>query len=343
MSLCSLRPARGPGIRCELEHTAIDGVSARIGRGRPVVVRARTHDARPPAPHTPKRTPVRIVRTVADLRTAVAAERTAGRPIAVVPTMGAFHDGHLDLMDRAGQDGHAVVVTLFVNPTQFAPTEDLSRYPRDEERDAAQAARHGAVILFAPGVEEIYPPGFATTVAVGGPSEGFEGATRPGHFAGVATVVAKLLIAVRPDRAVFGQKDAQQVAVIRRLMRDLHLDDIELVVAPTTREADGLAMSSRNAYLGPEDRAAAVALSRGLGVAYEAALAGERDGARLEALVADTIASDPRCALDYAALVDPDSFARRPHRDGQTLLAVAATVGPARLIDNILLPPPPTE
>lgn len=286
---------------------------------------------------------MKIVRTVADLRAAVAAERTAGRPIAVVPTMGAFHDGHLALMDRAGNDEHAVVVTLFVNPAQFAPTEDLSRYPRDEARDAALAAEHGAAILFAPGPEEIYPPGFATTVSVAGPAEGYEGATRPGHFAGVATVVAKLLLAVRPDRAVFGQKDAQQVAVVRRLMRDLHLDDIELVVAPTTREADGLAMSSRNAYLGPEDRAAAVALSRGLGVAYQAALDGEREGPRLEAMVADAVSSDPRCALDYAAMVDPDTFARLPRRDGPALLAVAAGVGPARLIDNILLPPPPTE
>ncbi|MEQ8833314.1 MAG: pantoate--beta-alanine ligase [Miltoncostaeaceae bacterium] len=286
---------------------------------------------------------MKIVRTVADLRTAVAAERAAGRRIAVVPTMGAFHDGHLALMDRAGADEHAVVVTLFVNPAQFAPTDDLSRYPRDEARDGALAAEHGAAILFAPGVDEVYPPGFATTIEVGGPAEGLEGATRPGHFAGVATVVAKLLLAVRPHRAVFGQKDAQQVAVIRRLMRDLHLDDIELVVAPTTREPDGLAMSSRNAYLGPDDRSAAVALSRGLGAAYDAARAGELAGPRLEAMVADAVSSDPRCALDYAAMVDPETFARLSHRDGPALLAVAARVGPARLIDNILLPPPPTE
>lgn len=284
-----------------------------------------------------------VVRTVAELREAIGAERAAGRRIAVVPTMGAFHQGHLDLMRRAGEDGCAVVVTLFVNPTQFAAGEDLSAYPRDETRDAVLAQEQGTRILFAPAAEEIYPEGFGTTITVAGPSEGFEGGTRPTHFAGVATVVAKLLIAVRPDRAVFGQKDAQQVAVVRRLMRDLHLDDIELVVAPITREPDGLAMSSRNAYLGPEDRTAAVALSRGLAAAAERVALGERDGAAIEAVAADLIAREPRCDLDYAALVDPDTFRRMARLDGPAVLAVAARVGPARLIDSILLPHPPTE
>ena len=286
---------------------------------------------------------MRTVRTVAELRDAVADERTAGRRIAVVPTMGAFHDGHLDLMRRAGADGHSVVVTLFVNPTQFAPTEDLSAYPRDEQRDAALARDHGVRLLFAPHLDEIYPEGFGTTITVDGPGDGFEGASRPTHFSGVATVVTKLLLAVRPHRAVFGQKDAQQVAVVRRLMRDLHLDDIELVVAPTTREADGLAMSSRNAYLDPDDRAAATALYRGLVAAQTLAEAGERGGAALEAEAATTISAEPGCALDYAALVDPDTFHRLPRHDRAAILAVAARVGPARLIDNILLPPPPTE
>lgn len=284
-------------------------------------------------------------RTVAELRRIVADERAAGRPIAVVPTMGAFHRGHLDLMDRAGADGHAVVVTLFVNPRQFAPTEDLSAYPRDEARDRDLARHHGVRILFAPPVEEVYPPDFGTTVTVDGPSIGLEGGARPTHFSGVATVVTKLLLAVRPDRAVFGQKDAQQVAVIRRLMRDLHLDDIELLVCPTTREADGLAMSSRNAYLDAADRAAAPALHRGLRAAADLAAAGERDAAAIEAAAASVIRAEPRCALEYAAVVDPDTFLpipRLPLR-GDALLAVAARVGPARLIDNILLPPPPTE
>ncbi len=285
------------------------------------------------------------VRTVAALRDAVAAERAAGRQIAVVPTMGAFHRGHLDLMTEAGADGFAVVVTLFVNPRQFAPTEDLSAYPRDEARDAALAAERGARVLFAPPVEEMYPAGDGTTVTVEGPSTGLEGGSRPTHFAGVATVVTKLLIAVRPDRAVFGQKDAQQVAVIRRLMRDLHLDDIELRVVPTTRESDGLAMSSRNAYLGPEDRAAAPALHRALLAARALSDAGERDAGVLEAAAAAVISAEPRCALEYAAVVHPDTFrplARLTPPDG-ALLAVAARVGPARLIDNILLPLPPTE
>lgn len=286
---------------------------------------------------------MRIVRTVAELRRAVADERSAGRRIAVVPTMGAFHAGHLDLVDRAGADGHAVVVTLFVNPAQFAAGEDLSAYPRDEGADAAMASEHGARILFAPAVEEIYPPGFSTTITVDGPSEGLEGAARPTHFAGVATVVAKLLIAVRPDRAVFGQKDAQQVAVIRRLVRDLHLDDIELVIAPTVREQDGLAMSSRNAYLGPDDRRAATALSRALRAAAASAESGVRDAAALEAEAAATITAEPGCALDYAAVVDADDFSRMARLDRPAILAVAARVGPARLIDNILLPPPPTE
>jgi pantoate--beta-alanine ligase len=286
---------------------------------------------------------VRIVRTVTGLREAVAECRAEGRRIAVVPTMGAFHAGHLGLMDRAGHDDHAVVVTLFVNPIQFGPRDDLAAYPRDEARDAALAEEHGAAIFFAPPPEEIYPEGFGTTVSVAGPSQGLEGASRPEHFDGVATVVTKLLIAVRPDRAVFGQKDAQQVAVVRRLMRDLHLDDIELVVVQTAREPDGLAMSSRNAYLDSDDRRAAAALYRGLSAAAASSEAGERDGTALEAEAAATITAEPRCALDYAALVDADTFRRLPRHDRPAVLAVAARVGPARLIDNILLPPPPTE
>jgi pantoate--beta-alanine ligase len=198
-----------------------------------------------------------VVRTVAELRVALAKARAEGRLIALVPTMGALHEGHRSLIARAGDGGHLVVVSIFVNPTQFGAGEDLQAYPRDEPRDLDLAEDAGAELVFAPGVGEIYPDGFATIVHVGGPSAGLEGAARPTHFDGVATVVTKLLLAARPDRAVFGQKDAQQVAVIARLVRDLHLDDIELVVAPTVREPDGLALSSRNAYLGPGDRGAA--------------------------------------------------------------------------------------
>ncbi len=286
--------------------------------------------SRPPLP----RTAPAVVRAVDELRRAVAALRADGRRIAVVPTMGAFHQGHLDLMRRAGEDGYAVVVTLFVNPAQFAPTEDLSRYPRDEDRDLALAADSGVDLVFAPGTEEVYPPGFGTAIAVSGPSDGFEGASRPHHFGGVATVVAKLLLAVRPDRAVFGRKDAQQVAVVRRLMADLHLDDIELVVAPITREPDGLAMSSRNAYLDAADRAAAVALSRGLGAAEALLCEGERDAGRLAGAARAVIAAEPRCALEYAAVVHPDTFEPLTTIEGDALLVVAARVGSVRLIDN---------
>jgi pantoate--beta-alanine ligase len=283
---------------------------------------------------------VNIVRTVADLRRAVAALRAGGRRVALVPTMGALHEGHLSLVDLAARDGHAVVMTLFVNAAQFAAGEDLAGYPRDEARDAALAAERGVDVLFAPGSDEVYPPGFATRVTVDGPSRGLEGAARPEHFGGVATVVVKLLLAARPDRAVFGQKDGQQVAVVRRLMTDLHLDDVELVVGPTVREPDGLAMSSRNAYLGPEDRAAAAALYRGLSAAAALAASGERDAAALEAAARAVVDAEPRCALEYAAVVDPEGFAAVETLDRPAILAVAARVGPARLIDNIPLPTP---
>lgn len=295
-----------------------------------------SHDPLPPPTAAPP-----VVRTVAALRRAVAGLRAGGRRVAVVPTMGAFHEGHLELMRLAGRDGHAVVVTLFVNPTQFAAGEDLSRYPRDEARDLQLAAGAGAALVFAPAADEVYPDGFGTAITVAGPSAGLEGAARPEHFGGVATVVAKLLLAVRPDRAVFGRKDAQQVAVVRRLMTDLHLDDIELIVGPIVREPDGLAMSSRNAYLGPEDRAAAAALHRALRAAEALAQEGERDAARLADAARATIASEPRCALDYAVVVHPDTFEPLSRLEGPALLCVAARIGPARLIDNIPLPTQP--
>lgn len=279
-----------------------------------------------------------VARTVDALRQDVEALRGAGRRIAVVPTMGAFHEGHLALMRAAADDGHAVVVTLFVNPTQFSPTEDLSRYPRDEARDLALAGNEGVALVFAPQPQEIYPPGHATSITVSGPSEGLEGAARPEHFAGVATVVAKLLLAVRPDRAVFGQKDAQQVAVVRRLMADLHLDDIDLVVGPTVRESDGLAMSSRNAYLEPADRQAATALHHALTAAATLAAEGETDCRVLEGIARSVIASEPRCTLDYATVVHPDTFRPLTTIEGPALLAIAARVGPVRLIDNTPLP-----
>lgn len=287
-----------------------------------------------PAPGQPV-----VVRSVADIRRAGDAIRAQGRGVAFVPTMGALHEGHLTLVRDAARGGDGVIVSVFVNPTQFGPNEDFTKYPRQEARDAELAGSAGAGWIFAPDVAEVYPEGFATTVTVGGPSEGLEGAIRPGHFAGVATVVAKLLLMVRPDRVLFGQKDAQQVAVVRRMMRDLHLDDIRMEVVPTVREADGLAMSSRNAYLGPDDRVAALALSRGLAAAAAAAAAGERDARRIEAAAMAVMEGTPGVAPDYAALVDPDTFRPIETLDGPAALCVAAKVGPARLIDNTLIRP----
>lgn len=286
------------------------------------------------APATPT-----VVRTVADLRDAVAALRATGRSIALVPTMGALHDGHLSLLHLAGDGDHAAVMSLFVNPTQFAPTEDLAAYPRDEGRDLRLAAQAGAELVFAPHASEIYPDGFGTTITVNGPTRTLEGAARPDHFAGVATVVAKLLIAARPDRAVFGQKDAQQVAVIRRLVRDLHLDEIELVVGPIVRDAEGLAMSSRNAYLGPQDRAAALALRRALDAALDAVAAGVENPRHLEQIALDVLTAEPRCAPEYARIVHPDTFTFVNDLDGPALMCVCGRVGPARLIDNQFLNP----
>lgn len=280
-----------------------------------------------------------VVRTVADLRQAVAALRAEGRGIGFVPTMGALHDGHLSLVAEAARDGFAVVVSIFVNPAQFAAHEDLSTYPRDEAGDVAKLTRAGATLVFCPGVDEVYPPGFGTTITVDGPSGGLEGDLRPTHFAGVATVVAKLLLMVRPDRVVFGQKDAQQVAVVRRLMRDLHLDDVQMVVAPTVRDDDGLARSSRNAYLSATERDEALALSRGLRAAQSAVASGERDAATLEALARREMEAVAGLRVDYARLVDADTFSPLHRLDRPAVLCVAARAGTTRLIDNVPLTP----
>jgi len=277
---------------------------------------------------------MRTVRTVAALREALAAPRREGRSIGLVPTMGALHEGHLSLVRRARAANEIVVVSLFVNPTQFAPTEDLASYPRDEARDAELAAAAGAALLFAPPVEEVYPDGFATTVRVRGVSEPLEGAQRgAGHFDGVATVVTKLLNMAGPDVAYFGQKDAQQAAVIRRVVRDLDLP-VRIEICPTVRELDGLAMSSRNAYLTADERPRAVALKRAIDAARAAVRDGERDPAAVVAA-----ARAPMAELDvepeYVALVDPETFAPVAQiGDRDVLVAVAARVGRARLIDN---------
>jgi len=278
------------------------------------------------------------VRTVAGLDAALEPARREGRSIALVPTMGAFHAGHRSLMRAARERCDVVVVSLFVNPTQFGAGEDLGAYPRDEERDAAIAAEEGVDVLFAPPVGEIYPDGFATTVRVGGaPAETLDGAARPGHFDGVATVVAKLLGIARPDVAFFGAKDFQQALIVRRMAADLNLG-AEIDVRPTVREPDGLAASSRNAYLSAEERERALALRRALEAAAAAIGAGERAAASVAGHARDAMAAlgvEP----EYLAIVSPGTLEPVERIDAEVLVAVAARIGPARLIDNELIDP----
>lgn len=281
---------------------------------------------------------MRTIRTVAELREALAPERRPGRSIGLVPTMGFFHEGHLELIRAARAECDVVVVSLFVNPTQFGPSEDLSTYPRDEERDAALAEEIGVDVLFAPPLDEVYPAGFTTTVSVHGLTEVLDGhpARRgQGHFDGVTTVVTKLFNMVQPDRAWFGQKDAQQALVLQRLVRDLDIP-VKIEIAPTVRDADGLALSSRNVYLSPDERERALALSRAIQAAEQLVAAGERD--------ASTVLAAARCELDargvepeYLELRSADDLSPASRVDGRTLLAVAARIGRARLIDNTVL------
>ncbi len=281
-----------------------------------------------------------LVRTKAELRSALYEHRRGGRTIGLVPTMGYLHEGHLSLLRAAREQCDVVVMSLFVNPTQFGPGEDLDRYPRDEERDLRLAAEAGADLVFAPEAGEVYPDGFSTAVAVEGSLtavlDGDASRRGPGHFRGVTTVVAKLFNLVGPDVAFFGQKDAQQAAVIRRMVRDLDFP-IRAEVMPTVREPDGLAMSSRNAYLGEEDRERAVAISRALAAAERGAreegLAAGLERARAE-LAAAAIEPEYLEARDAETLEPVGSLGDRP-----VLVAVAAPVGPARLIDNVLIQP----
>jgi pantoate--beta-alanine ligase len=281
---------------------------------------------------------MRTLRTIAELRAALTAPRRAGRAIGLVPTMGALHEGHLSLVRQARASCEVVVVTLFVNPAQFDDAADLRAYPRDEARDARMAADAGADLLFAPLAAEIYPPGFATTVRVDGGEAGtLEGEARGAeHFAGVATVVTKLLNIVQPDAAFFGQKDAQQVAVIRRLVRDLDVP-VRIEVGATVRDPDGLALSSRNARLRGAERERALALPRALDAARCAVAGGERDPAAIAA-AARTAMSAIGVQPEYLELVAPDTFAPvRRIGSERVLVAVAARVGDVRLIDNELL------
>jgi pantoate--beta-alanine ligase len=266
--------------------------------------------------------------------------RQSGKTLGLAPTMGALHAGHLSLVRMARAQCDAVAVSIFVNPLQFGPHEDLARYPRSFDQDCRQLVAEGAELLFAPTVEEMYPPGTSTVVHVEGLSEKLDGKSRPGHFRGVATVVAKLFEIVRPHYAYFGQKDAAQVAVLRKMVRDLDIDT-EIVVCPTIREADGLAMSSRNVCLSPEQRRQALCLWRALSHVQSLAAAGELDPAKLVCAARQVIAAEAAARIDYVEIVDPDTLDPVSDLKRGALVAVACFVGKTRLIDNILLPAKP--
>jgi pantoate--beta-alanine ligase len=263
--------------------------------------------------------------------------RDQDRTIGLVPTMGALHEGHLSLVREARRMCDVVVVSVFVNPTQFGPSEDYEHYPRDLTKDTGTLTDYNVDYIFAPSADEMYPKDFSTYVNVGGLSKPLEGATRPGHFRGVATVVSILLNTVRPDFAFFGQKDAQQAVIIKRMVRDLAFDT-EIVVLPTVREDSGLAISSRNLYLTPEEQESASVIHRGLTKAKEVFKKGERHAARLEEIVRTTIESEPRVRVDYVSVVDAETLEKLDKLDERPILiAVAAYIGKTRLIDNTML------
>jgi pantoate--beta-alanine ligase len=274
--------------------------------------------------------------TIAALRERLAAERQAGRTIGLVPTMGFLHDGHLALVDDIRATADIVVMSIFVNPLQFGPNEDLTRYPRNVERDRGLAASRGVEILFLPTVEEMYPAGAEIRVVAGATASRWEGAHRPGHFDGVLTVVAKLFNIVQPDVAGFGQKDIEQFTLIRKMVRDLDMP-LALRVLPTVREADGLALSSRNVYLTPDARVQALALSRALREVANRWAAGEHDADVLRGVAADVFAATDGVVPDYIAIADPETLVPVTRANPGTIVAVAARVGSTRLIDNVIL------
>ncbi len=276
------------------------------------------------------------ITAVPELRAWVAARRAAGARVALVPTMGFLHEGHLSLVDEARRQADATVLSSFVNPLQFGPGEDLDSYPRDDERDRRLAADRGVDLIFRPAVETMYPPSSEIRIVPGRSAADWEGTFRPGHFEGVLTVVAKLFHLVDPDVAVFGQKDIQQATLVRRMVRDLDWD-LEIVVVPTVRESDGLALSSRNVYLAPPEREQALGLSRALMAAHDAWRDGERDAAAVEARMRRRLEVFDGLQTEYIGILDPDGFHSVERVDGRTIVAVAGRVGPTRLIDNIVL------
>jgi pantoate--beta-alanine ligase len=276
---------------------------------------------------------MRVIETVAGMHDA---RRSLAEPVGLVPTMGFLHEGHLSLVRASRAENAQTVASVFVNPTQFGPSEDFATYPRDVERDLGLLRAEGVDLVYAPTVAEMYPAGYSTYVEVGAVAERLEGAARPGHFRGVATVVAKLFAAVQPTRAYFGQKDAQQCAVIRKMAADLNFA-LEVRVMPTVREPDGLALSSRNVYLGPEERAAALSLSAGLFAARDAWQRGERDAERLRAIVRERVESEPLVRLEYVSVADAATLEEARATERPTLVSLAARVGRTRLIDNVVL------
>jgi pantoate--beta-alanine ligase len=276
-----------------------------------------------------------ITRTITDTRHAIKTARLQNATIGFVPTMGFLHEGHLSLVKTLRDAGATfIVVSIFVNPKQFGPNEDFSRYPRDEERDAAMLEREHVDLLFLPSVEVMYPEGATTSISVAGVSQPLEGERRPGHFEGVATVVAKLFNIVQSDLAAFGRKDAQQCAVIERMVRDLDIP-VQLVFGETLRERDGLAMSSRNAYLSPEERAKAPVLHRALRAAEEAVTQGSHDVAAVEQSMQRVVMEEGGVEIDYLSVVDPLTFEAPADFDREVLLAGAVKIGRTRLIDNV--------
>lgn len=282
--------------------------------------------------------PLRVLRTVAEVRAVVSAARAAGGRIGFVPTMGGLHAGHAALIRRARAECDCVVVSIFVNPAQFGPREDYTKYPRNLDADCALCEREGADAVFVPEVEAIYPPGDKTRVEVAGLTEGMCGAFRPGHFRGVTTVCARLFNIVEPDAAYFGEKDYQQLKVVERMVRDLQMP-LTIIPCPTVRDADGLALSSRNTYLSPDDRQAASTLWRALQAAQAAVSADERECAAILQVVRGVFEREPKARLQYAELRNPETLQTVERVDAPTLLALAAFVGEVRLIDNLVLRP----
>jgi pantoate--beta-alanine ligase len=272
--------------------------------------------------------------TISDIRAWSRVQRAAGLRIGVVPTMGYLHEGHLTLVDEARRCTDVVILTIFVNPLQFGPKEDLARYPRDLPRDRALAQSRGVEALFVPSVEVMYPAGSEVRVTPGPSADRWEGAARPGHFTGVLTVVAKLFHLIEPDVACFGRKDLQQLTLVRQMVRDLDWP-IDIVAVPTVREPDGLALSSRNAYLSASDRQRSVVLSRALQAAHQSYCAGERQAATLERRMREELSREPQVQVEYIAITEPDQLQPVTTVDGRTVVALAARVGGTRLIDNI--------